>query len=106
MTSALAMVVLAAVCWLLRVLLIVLVPAERLPARVRDGLGHLPPAVLAAMVAVETHAATRGGSPGTAALVLGAVLVIALAVRLTGSLALAVSLGLGAALLIDLVLVG
>ena len=94
---------LAGICWLFRILFIILVPAERLPQRARDALGHLAPAVLAALVAVEADSISRGSDAATVALVLGAVLLIGLAVRLTGSLALAIALGLGAALFMDLV---
>ena len=52
MNALVAMVALAAICWVFRVLFIVFVPAERLPARFREALEHLAPAVLAALVAV------------------------------------------------------
>jgi branched-subunit amino acid transport protein len=103
MTAVIAMVALAAVCWLFRVTFVVLVPAERLPARVREALGHLAPAVLAAMVAVEADAASRGDGPAIAALVLGSVLVIGVVVHRTRSLVLAIALGAVATLLIDVV---
>ena len=48
MTALLAMVALAAACWVLRALFIVFVPADRLPAPVHAALTHLAPAVLAA----------------------------------------------------------
>jgi branched-subunit amino acid transport protein len=106
MSTALAtMTLLAVVCWVFRVLFIVVVPAERLPARARRALEHLAPAVLAALVAVETESTMSGGDVLTELLVLLSVLAIAVAVRLTGSLPLAITLGLGAALLIDLVVV-
>jgi branched-subunit amino acid transport protein len=103
MSTVVAMVALGAVCWVFRILLIVLVPAERLPRRVRDGLGHLAPAVLAALVAVELDSVAGGDDPLTAALVLASAGLVAVAARLTGSLTLAIGVGLGAALLIDLV---
>lgn len=37
--------------WVLRVLLVAVLPAERLPSRVRKVLPHVAPAVLAALVA-------------------------------------------------------
>ena len=40
----------AAVTWVLRVLLIVAVPADRLPDRVREALPDVGPAVLAALI--------------------------------------------------------
>jgi branched-subunit amino acid transport protein len=102
-TALTAMLTLALVCWVFRILLIVIVPAQRLPRRALEGLRHLAPAVLAALVAVETDAAGRGDDLRTAGLVLGTVVLIMLAVRLTGSLLLAIAIGLGAALLLDLV---
>jgi branched-subunit amino acid transport protein len=106
MSTALAtMTLLAVVCWVFRVLFIVVVPAERLPEGARRALEHLAPAVLAALVAVETESTMSGGDALTGLFVLLSVLAIAVAVRLTGSLPLAITLGLGAALLIDLVVV-
>ena len=58
-----AMLILGAVCWVFRILLIALVPAERLPTTVRQSLGHLPPAVLGALVAVDAAAASRARTP-------------------------------------------
>ena len=106
LTTMTAMLLLAATCWLFRLMLIVVVPAERLPERARDALAHLAPAVLAALVAVESDAAVRGSDLATALLVVGAVVLIGTAVRITHSLGLAIALGLGAALLIDLVAIG
>jgi branched-subunit amino acid transport protein len=105
MTSLLAMLVLAVASWLLRALFIVLVPAERLPARLRESLTHLAPAVLAALVTVEVAGAAHGLAVVEVMLMLGAVALAAIAVRLTGSLGLAVAIGLGAAVLLDLVVV-
>ncbi|HYO40991.1 MAG TPA: AzlD domain-containing protein [Nocardioidaceae bacterium] len=102
MTTVVAMVALAAACWFLRILLIVLVPADRLPARVRRALGHLAPAVLAALVAVEADATAAGSDAVTAAMVVGSLLLAGLAMRATGSLLLAIGVGIGAALAIDL----
>ena len=103
MSSAmLAMVALAGACWVVRVFAIVILPAERLPRRVRDGLDLLPPAVLAALVAVETQSAMRGGGLA-AVLVLLAVAAMGVLARITGNLVATVGLGLAAALVIDLV---
>jgi branched-subunit amino acid transport protein len=102
MTALVAMLLLAAACWVLRILLIVLVPAERLPARLQQALGHLAPAVLAALVAVETDAAVSGSDPLVAVLVVGSLATAGLAVRLTRSLLLGIAIGGGAALAIDL----
>jgi branched-subunit amino acid transport protein len=105
MTTVLAMLLLAAVCWVFRILFIVLVPADRLPVGARAALGHLAPAVLAALVAVEADAAARGADLTTACLVVGSLLLAGLAIRLTGNLLLAIGIGVGAALLIDLLVI-
>ena len=102
MTTLVAMLILGAVCWVFRILLIALVPAERLPTTVRQALGHLPPAVLGALVAVDAAAASQGSDPLTGALVIGSLALAGLAVRLSGSLLLGIGIGVGAALGIDL----
>ena len=105
MTAILAMLLLGGACWLLRVSLIVVIPAHRLPALLQRALAHLPPSVLAALVAVETQsAAATGAAPGTA-YVVGAVLVMGLVSWRTRSLLWTVSVGAAAAVLLDLVLV-
>ena len=104
MTTLVAMLILAAVCWVFRILLIALVPAERLPTTVRQALGHLPPAVLGALVAVDAAAASRASDPLTAVLVIGSLVLVGLAVRLTGSLVLGIGIGVVAALVIDLLI--
>ena len=105
MTPLLAMACLAGASWMLRALFIIVVPAERLPQVVRDALTHLAPAVLAALVTVEVVGASAGLEPIRLVLLVGSVLLAAVAVRLTGSMGLAVAIGLGAALLLDVVLV-
>jgi branched-subunit amino acid transport protein len=105
MTAVLAMVALGAVCWVMRALFIVLVPAEVLPSSVREALTHLAPAVLAALVATELVGAADGLDAARTAVLLVAVVLAGLAVRLTGSGGLAIAIGLGAAVLLDVVLV-
>jgi branched-subunit amino acid transport protein len=52
------------VSWVLRVLFIVLVPARRLPPRVRRALPHTGPAALAALLATGlARSGSGGGSP-------------------------------------------
>jgi branched-subunit amino acid transport protein len=103
--AILAMLLLAAACWLLRVSLIVIVPAHRLPAILRRALGHLAPSVLAALVAVETQSAAGTGSTLDTAYVVGAVLVMGLVTWRTASLLWTVAVATAAAVLLDLVLV-
>jgi branched-subunit amino acid transport protein len=98
------MLALGAVCWVFRVAFIAVVPAERLPARVRDGLVHLAPSVLAALVAIELSGLASAGSAATGALVLAAAAAVALAARRTGNLLLAIGVASVCVLLIDLVL--
>jgi branched-subunit amino acid transport protein len=105
MTALVAMVALAAVCWLMRAMFIVLVPAERLPQALRDALVHLAPAVLAALVAVEVAGAVHGLRPLGVAVLLASVLLAAVAMRLTGRIELSVAIGLAAAVLLDLALI-
>ena len=104
MTVLVAMLLLGAVCWIFRIMLIALVPADRLPRTVRQALGQLAPAVLAALVAVDADAAARGSDVLTAVLVVGSLVMAGLAVRLTGSLLLGIGVGIGAALVIDLLI--
>ena len=104
MTAFAATLLLALACWLLRILFIVVVPAERLPDTFRDALQFLAPAVLASLVAVGLVGAVRGSDLGAALVMVGAIGVAGLVVRRTGSLALAVGIGALAALVVDLVL--
>ncbi|MET3961739.1 branched-subunit amino acid transport protein [Marmoricola sp. OAE513] len=101
--TIIAMLALGAVCWTFRVLFILAVPADRLPARVRASLSHLAPASMAALVAVEADAATRGGTTVSTLVVLATALALFLAVRRTGSLPLAIAVGTAVAVLLDLV---
>ena len=63
MTAAVALGAAAAVTWLLRVSLIAVFPASRLPAVVHDSLRHVGPAVLAALVTASLHSAPDGAAP-------------------------------------------
>jgi branched-subunit amino acid transport protein len=99
-----AMLLLAGVCWVFRILFIVLVPAHRLPATVRRALGHLAPSVLAALVTVETRSAATGVDLPVALYLVGSVVGMALVVWRTGSLLGAIAVGAAAAVLLDLVI--
>ena len=101
-TTMAAMLLLGAICWLFRILFIVVVPAERLPEGVRDGLGHLAPSVMAALVAVELVGMTSRSSLPASALVLVTALVVGALVRATGSLILAIGAAAAAVAVIDL----
>jgi len=96
---------LAAACWLMRLAFIVFVPAERLPPRVTSALSQVAPAVLAALVSVETAGVVGGGAPGIGLASLGCVAAIAAVAYRRPSLTISAGLGIAAVLLIDLVLV-
>ena len=99
------LLLLAAASWLIRLSFIVLIPARRLPKRVTAALGHTAPAVLAALVSVETVAGL-GHDDGVVQLaVVASLLAIAVVATRRANPALTAGLGMGAALLIDLVLV-
>ena len=106
MNQLVVVLVLAAVCLAYRVMFVVIVPAERLPASARQALGHLAPAVLAALVTIEALGAASGSGPLVASLVVAFVAMIAITVRMTHSMVLAVSLGMLAAIVIDLLVLG
>lgn len=105
MTAVVAMLALGASSWLLRVLFVALVPPERLPTSFSAALQHLPPAVMAALVAVSVIHLTRGDSAAAAASVVLAVVLVGVVVKRTGSMPLGIAVGLGAAVLLDVVLV-
>ena len=104
--TMLAMLLLAAVCLVFRVLFVVLVPPERLPQSAHRALAHLPPVVLAALVAVEAQALTAGATPATAAYLLGAIVLIGVIAHRTHSLLLAITVSAVACLVLDLLVLG
>jgi branched-subunit amino acid transport protein len=73
-----------------------------LPDGVRRGLAHLAPAVLAALVAVELLEISKESSPLVILFMLDKVAMVAVVVKLTRNMTVAVALALGAALAIDL----
>ena len=104
MTALVATLSLAVACWVLRVLLVAALPADRLPVPVRDSLQYLAPAVLASLVTVELMEAVRSTALLPSLVMVGGMAVAALLVRRTGSLALAVGIGASVALVVDLLL--
>ena len=104
MTALVAMLLLGVVCWMLRALMVVAMPAERLPGAVREALDFLAPAVLASLVAAGLVGAIRGAELAAALAMLGGMGVAAVLVRRTGSLALAVGCGAVTALVVDLLM--
>ncbi|HEY3089309.1 MAG TPA: AzlD domain-containing protein [Jatrophihabitantaceae bacterium] len=97
--------VLAAACWLVRVMFIVFVPAERLPGRVTAALGHVAPAVLAAHVSLELAGLVPAGAPAAGLASLCCIAAIAAVAYRRPSLTVSAGLGIASVLLIDLVLV-
>ena len=105
MTALLAASLLAVACWVLRVLLVAVVPADRLPIAVQESLQYLAPAVLASLVTVELMDAVRATALIPSLFMVVGMVLAALLVRRTGSLALAVGVGASVALVVDLLLV-
>ena len=99
-----AMLVLAVVCWMMRVLFIAVVPASRLPGPVHAGLRYLAPAVLASLIVVELAGQTSPRDPKASLVVLASMLAAGLVVRRSGSMLLAIAVGAAGALAADLVL--
>jgi branched-subunit amino acid transport protein len=104
MTAWISMLALAAVCWILRIAFITLLPADRLPTSLRASLEHLAPAVLAAIVAVELVGLVRSAPPGDALTLLAAGAVIGVVAHRTRNLSIACALGLGLVLVLDLLI--
>jgi branched-subunit amino acid transport protein len=104
MTGLVPILILAAACWLMRMAFIVCIPAERLPRRVMSALDQLAPAVLAALVSVETVGMVRVGAPLVGLAALGCVAVIAGVAYRRPSLTVSAGLGIAAVMLIDLAL--
>ena len=104
MIGFMPLLLLAAACWLVRVTFIVFVPAERLPGRITAALGQVAPAVLAALVSVETVGVVRDGAPVAGLASLGCVAAIAVVAYVRPSLTVSAGLGLAAVLLIDVLL--
>jgi branched-subunit amino acid transport protein len=92
MIPALALLAGVAVTYVMRIAFITLVPADRLPERVRDAMDDVGPAAMAAIIA--THLA-HGGSPAgsLAPTLIGVVVASAVAWR-TGNLAATVATGI------------
>ena len=104
MTGLAPVLLLAAASWLARLTFVVLIPAQRLPTPFTAALSHVTPAVLAALVSVETVGVMRGESAAAAAAVLGCIAVIAAVARRRPSVLYSVALGIAAVVLLDVVL--
>lgn len=101
MTALLSMVALGAISWVLRIAFITLLPADRLPARLQNGLEYLAPAVLAAIVAVELVALVRDAEPLDAMALAAAGAAIGLVAYRTRNVSIACVLGAAVVVILD-----
>jgi branched-subunit amino acid transport protein len=101
MTALLALLALGAVSWVLRITFVNLLPADRLPTRLRNGLEYLAPAVLSAIIAVELTTSIRNTDPLHATFLLVAGAGIGWVAYRTRNVSLACALGVGVVLLLD-----
>jgi branched-subunit amino acid transport protein len=105
MTEVVALLTLALASWVLRIGLVVLVPASRLPDTVRSSLDHLAPAVLAAILVLDLV-----GSVGASANAVDGIATLAAAAVIGGvawrtrNLALTAIVALAAVVTLDLIL--
>ena len=97
---------LAVASWVVRLTFIALVPARRLPPPFVAALDHVAPAVLAALVSVETVGAVRMSSATNAPAVLGCTALIAVVARLRPSLSISAALGVASVVVVDVILGG
>ena len=104
MTELVALAGVALACWVFRITFVLLVPAEKLPARVQQALTYLAPAVLAGMIAVELTSVITPADPAGSGLAVGALAVVGLVAYRFRSLTLTVAVGLAAVLVLDLLL--
>ena len=104
MSGFVAVLLLAALSWLMRLAFILLIPASRLAARIRStALNQLPAAVLAALVSIQLVDTVPGGARGSGPTSLVALVGIGVIARRWPSPALSTGLGVVAVLCIDLV---
>jgi branched-subunit amino acid transport protein len=101
-----AVVALGLGCWLLRVMFVLLVPADRLPPLVAEALQHLAPAALASIIAVELVGAVDVSDPASTAQALAVVVSAGAVAVLTRSMTWTVLAGIVAVLVVDLVPLG
>lgn len=104
MSEIVVMAALGAISWLLRVSCVVLIPADRLPDHFVRALGHLAPAVLASICAVELTAVADSGNGGSLVATLGIAALVAEVARRSQSLNATATAGLIGVLVVDLLL--
>jgi branched-subunit amino acid transport protein len=104
-TDVVVLLALAVASWVLRIALIVLIPASRLPDVVRSSLDHLAPAVLAAILVLDLAGSLSASANAMDAMATsGAAAVIAGVAWRTRNLAITASVALVAVLVLDLML--
>ena len=100
------LILLAVSSWLLRIALIVIVPASRLPANLHAALDHLVPALLASIIAVHLTDILRTPSAVAPLETAAAASVLAVVAWRTRSVLLTMGLALVLVALLDLVIAG
>lgn len=90
--------------WLLRIALIVLVPASRLPAQVRAALDHLVPAALASIIVVHLTQTLGTTPPALLPSTVAAAGLLAVVAWRTRNVPFTAGLALAVVLVLDLVL--
>jgi len=103
MTALTTFLLLALGCWALKVLLVAVIPGERLPESVRQALRHLPPAVLAAILVAGVVGTVHGDNLPAMGFAVASVVLIGVVYRWTGRLLLAIGLACASVGVIDLV---
>ncbi|MET9315864.1 AzlD domain-containing protein [Kribbella sp. NPDC003505] len=101
MTALLALLALGAISWVLRIIFITLVPADRLPARLRDGLEYLAPAVLSSIIAVELMRLVHDAESLDLTILLAGAATIGWVAHRTRNISLACGLGVAVVLILD-----
>lgn len=104
MTETIAVVLLAGICWAFRITFVLVVPPDRLPERVQQGLTYLAPAVLGGIAAVELMSVVTVADPAGSALAVAAMAAVAAVAYRFRNLTLIVVVSLLAVLAIDLLL--
>lgn len=102
MSELIALAAVAAAWWVFRITFVLLIPAERLPARVKEGLTYLAPAVLAGIAAVEMTSVLSPADVTGSALAIAAMGLVALVAYRFRNLSITVAVGLIAILALDL----
>ena len=102
MVEGAAVALIAVICWVFRIAFVLLVPPDRLPERVQEGLTFLAPAVLGGIAAVELTSVVSAVDLVGSGLAVAAMAVVALVAYRFRNLSLTVFVGLVAVLAIDL----